>query len=207
LHQLLIASRAHPELPVTAALECLVAALGDSAGLSYAVRAELYGAASRQGYGAIARMIVDGASDLSTAAAAAERPLTPRGRPLTLGERKALARGPVRQTLEHLLRDPHPDVVGILLNNPHLTERDVLAIATRRPNAASVLQEVAKSPRWTRRYPVKRALVLNPHTPPQVAVRLASLLTSQDLQLVRGESYLHPELCCHAAELLQLAAP
>ena len=38
-------------------------------------------------------------------------------RPLTLGERKSLARQPSRAALARLLRDPHPAVVELLLDN------------------------------------------------------------------------------------------
>ena len=52
-----------------------------------------------------------------------------RGRPLTLGERKTLARRRDRQLLGRVLRDPHPDVIQVLLGNPALTEEDVVRLA------------------------------------------------------------------------------
>jgi hypothetical protein len=58
-------------------------------------------------------------------AAAQERAAEQNGRPLTLGERKALARRPDRDTMQRLLRDPHPDVIRRCLRNPYVTEPDV----------------------------------------------------------------------------------
>jgi hypothetical protein len=55
-----------------------------------------------------------------------------RGRPLTLGERKSLARTHDRSLIQRVVRDPHPDVVRILLDNPSLTEED-FAFARRGP--------------------------------------------------------------------------
>ena len=64
-----------------------------------------------------------------------------RGRPLTLGERKSLARRPDRAMLDRLLHDPHPDVIRRLLRNPRLTEDDVVRLAARRPGRPEVLVE------------------------------------------------------------------
>lgn len=106
------------------------------------------------------------------------------GRSLTLGERKALARRPDRRKIDKLLRDPHPDVIRLLLNNPRLTEDDVLVIASKRPSRSDVQAELARHPRWSVRPRVRMALVLNPWTPPEIAVPMVCLLVRNELQLV-----------------------
>jgi hypothetical protein len=107
-----------------------------------------------------------------------------RGRPLTLGERKSLARRPDRAMTERLLRDPHPDVIKQLLANPKVTEEDVLSLAARRPCRPDVLTEIARSPRWTHRPRIRMALILNPDTPLETAAPLVGLLVRQELRLV-----------------------
>lgn len=107
-----------------------------------------------------------------------------RGRPLTLGERKTLARRPDRAMIERLLRDPHPEVIGRLLSNARITEDDVLSLAARRPCRPDVLRQIARTPRWAHRPRVRMALVLNPDTPAEVAARLVGLLVRQELRLV-----------------------
>lgn len=107
-----------------------------------------------------------------------------RGRPLTLGERKSLARRPDRAMMERLLRDPHPDVIRQLLSNPKLTEEDVLTLAARRPCRPDVLTEIARSSRWSHRPRLRLALVLNPDTPLDIAAPLVGLLVRQELDLV-----------------------
>ena len=107
-----------------------------------------------------------------------------RGRPLTLGERKSLARRPDRDTLERLLRDPHPDVIRQLLANPRVTEEDVLSIAARRPCRPDVLTEIARAPRWAHRPRIRLALVLNPDTPLDVVSPITGLLLRHELSLV-----------------------
>lgn len=111
-------------------------------------------------------------------------PFDGRGRPLTLGERKSLARRPDRDTMQHLLADPHPDVIHRLLRNPRVLEDDVVRLAARRPGRSDVLAEIARSTKWVHRPRVRMALVMNPATPPQIAARIAGLLLRPELELV-----------------------
>jgi hypothetical protein len=132
---------------------------------------------------------------------APERPLKPTGRPLTLGERKWLARTHDRERLLLLLRDPHPAVVGILLDNPYLTEPDVVRIAAGRPAVPDSLALVAAHPRWSVRHPVKRALALNPSTPLADAIRVVTTLRYQELRELAVDPSLREPLRAHAAEV------
>jgi len=116
------------------------------------------------------------------------------GRPLTLGERKSLARKNDRDLIMRVLRDPHPDVIQILLGNPALTETDVVRLCARRPIAPEVLRMVFRSPKWIARYEVRRTLVLNPHTPLGLAMQLGRLLTQQDARRVAESGELHSDL-------------
>ena len=107
-----------------------------------------------------------------------------KGRPLTLGERKSLARRPDRKMMDRLLRDPHPDVIRMVLANPKVVEEDVLAVAARRPCRPDVLVEIARQPRWAHRPRIRMALVLNPDTPLEIAAPVAGLLLRHELRLV-----------------------
>ncbi|MCA9609845.1 MAG: hypothetical protein KC619_29810 [Myxococcales bacterium] len=103
-----------------------------------------------------------------------------RGRTVTLGERKALARTRDRDLLARVLRDPDPSVIRILLENPTLTERDVIRLCARRPMAPDILREVFRSTRWIVRYGVRKAIVRNPFAPVDVALQLAAHLNATD---------------------------
>lgn len=107
-----------------------------------------------------------------------------KGRPLSLGERKSLARRRDRNVLARALRDPHPDVVRILLDNPALTEIDVVRLCARRPVQPEVLALVFAHPRWIVRYRIRFALALNPHTPEPLTLQLLPHLTASDLRAV-----------------------
>ncbi len=122
--------------------------------------------------------------------AAAPRPLVPGTRPLTLGERKSLARSWRRDVLERLVVDPHADVVRLLLANPHMTEDDILRIATARRTTGSVLNLVVQSRRWSCRARVRRALIRNPRLPVSTALRLVGLLNRTELREIASDPHL-----------------
>lgn len=130
-----------------------------------------------------------------------------KGRTLTLGERKALARKPNRASIEKLLRDPHPVVIRRLLGNPRVTEDDVVRLAARRPGLAVVLAEIARTPKWLHRARVRLALILNPDTPAEVAAPLAGLLVRQELHLVAEAACVPPHVRALCIEHLERRPP
>ena len=117
-----------------------------------------------------------------------------KGRTLSLGERKSLARRNDRELLARVLRDPHPDVIRIVLGNPGLTEADIVRLCARRPASTEVLREVFRSARWIVRYSIKLTLALNPYTPLDIALQLTPHLKAQDLRRVVSAEDLSPDL-------------
>ncbi len=206
LHALLHASRRFTGPPYAEAIEALASTLGDPVALGYDVRSTLYAAAKEASMPEIARLFFaaqnPGATHDDDAEKSTERIVIPRGKPLTLGERKSLARGGRRDLLAHLMRDPDADVIRILLENPRVTERDVVWITARRPSTAEILRRVFES-RWLARYAVKRALVMNPYTPSDLAVRLIATLVEPDLRAVAADANLAPPIRAQAEELLR----
>jgi hypothetical protein len=190
-----------------AAAEAITEALTDPEVVDYARRSALYSAARDSGAMEVARLFFEaspgGAADPRDAELlSTERRVVPRGRILTLGERKALARTHRRDLIMHVVRDPHPDVVEVLLDNPHVTERDVVVVSSQRPVPPPTLERVAGHPRWRRRYRIKLALVLNPYTPVHVALRLVTTLRPKDLRSIRDDPSLVAVLREQAGDLL-----
>jgi hypothetical protein len=110
-----------------------------------------------------------------------------RGRELTVGERRSLARAPTRRAFDKLLSDPHPLVIRQLLENPRLTEDDVVRIAARRPVRPDAVQAIARSERWLKRPRVRLAILLNPGSPLNVAMPLLAACTRSELvEIVHG---------------------
>jgi hypothetical protein len=130
-----------------------------------------------------------------------------KGRNLTLGERKTLARRPDRDMIDKLLQDPHPDVIRRLLKNPRLTEDDVVRLAARRPGRPDVLAEIARTPAWVHRSRVRLALMLNPGTPPELAAPISGLLVRQELRLVAESTLVPAEVRALCLEHLERRPP
>jgi len=187
------------------ALECLTHAAAEPT-LRYETRQQLYIAATERGLTAIARLFLSASPSVVAEAQlkkqlAPERALKPKGRPLTLGERKSLARTHRREDLLLLIRDPHPAVVAIFLDNPHVTEIDVVRIAAARPAVPESLTKIAAHPKWSVRHAVKRALVMNPATPLADAIRITTTLRTQELAELALDPALSEPLRTHAADL------
>jgi len=121
---------------------------------------------------------------------------------LTLGERRALAKTSVKDNLDRLASDPDPIVITYLLNNPKTVERDVVRIISKRPNSGKILELIAKHEKWSRRYSVKKSLVLNPYTPTRVSTALMEFMMTQDIKYVMENKSLHVQLKAAARDVL-----
>lgn len=168
--------------------------LTSSESLDYDTRREIYVIAERHQLAACKELLFVEHAQEPSEKACAPRPLVPGTRPLTLGERKSLARSNDRTTLERLVVDPHADVVALLLGNPHMTEADILRIATSRRSSAVVLQLVLDARRFGTRPRVRRALLRNPNLPLATALRLVGLLNRAEQRELADDPTLHPSL-------------
>lgn len=121
----------------------------------------------------------------------------------TLGERRSMARTRDRDLLARLASDQDPTVVRHVLQNPLCTEREVLVATSRRPQRPEVLEEIFRSRRWSSNRRVRRALALNPYSPPALAAAALALLTAPDLREVAGDLTISDEVRVQARRLLE----
>jgi hypothetical protein len=121
---------------------------------------------------------------------------------LTLGEKRSLARTHTKVKLDRLLYDTSPLVIRNILENPSLTEPDVLKMASRRPNHERVLVTIYQNDRWVSSYDVKTAIVRNPYSPVPIALGLMLFLKHQDLSEIAADSTLHEVIMTTARTLL-----
>jgi len=117
-----------------------------------------------------------------------------------LKQQARLTRDP--DTLSRLATVSNPTVLRNVLINPRLTEDLVVRIAARRPARPEPLIEIWKSPRWSVRHAVRRALVFNPYLPPEIGAKLVPLLNTADLRELVGTMGLHSALREQATRLL-----
>lgn len=158
--------------------------------LSYELLAELYRELKTSHLGEAAALLLPGHQHQEILGAAP--PKFPDGRELTLGERKSLARGAPRDTIDRLLRDPEPQVIRLLLRNPRLVERDVVGVAARRPVQPEVIREIMANQKWICRYAVKRSIVLNPGAPNELALRLLPFMNRTHLAEIAQDPAIPP---------------
>lgn len=107
------------------------------------------------------------------------------------GVRVSMAKRGNRDQLTRMFADTNSQVIRTLLRNPALTESDVLKLASRRPAAANIQREVFHSRKWSARYAVKKALILNPYTPTDIGMKIVYVLMVQDLRSVAESGDLH----------------
>lgn len=121
---------------------------------------------------------------------------------LPLGERKFLARGHNPLRLQRLLKDPNPAVLGNLLRNPSITEREVVNLAARRPTREDIQWEVHHS-RFGQRYRVRLALAQNPYSPPELVLKIIGFMLKKDLRRIACDGGLHPRVRAEAHRILE----
>lgn len=100
---------------------------------------------------------------------------------MSVGKKLKLAYLGNKSVRSLLIRDRNKLVAVAVVKSGRLTDSEVLSHAGNRNLTDDVLREVAANREWTRKYPVKVALVNNPKCPPSVAVSLVSYLQVKDL--------------------------
>lgn len=105
---------------------------------------------------------------------------------LTLGERISSARACSHALIKAFLYDTHPKVFESLLVNKRLREDDLVALATSERATPDQLRMLAEDSRWSYRYPIRRALVLNPRTPRASAASQLRYLSKTDLHRIHS---------------------
>ena len=105
---------------------------------------------------------------------------------LTLGERISSARRCSLALIKELLYDPHPRVFESLLVNKRLREDDLLALIVSERATAEQLRMIAEDMKWSYRYAIRKALVLNPHTPRSSAASQLRHLSRVDLRRIHS---------------------
>jgi hypothetical protein len=127
---------------------------------------------------------------------------------MRMGERVSLAKLATRSVLVALLPDGEYRVAEAALINARLREEDLLT-ALRQPEVSpALIQAVVASLRWSERYAVRLALVLQGRTPLAVALAQISSLVKRDLVRVVETPGVRPLLQAAAAAVLErLAEP
>lgn len=80
-----------------------------------------------------------------------------------------------------LIRDTNRMIPQYVLENPKITENEVLDFAKNTQTDDQVLRLIGNNSSWTKSYALKYALVSNPKTPIDVALKWLKFLQEKDL--------------------------
>jgi len=112
----------------------------------------------------------------------AEEQLISRLPQLPLGQKITLARrGPARLA-GALLAEGHAQVIPLVLDNPHLTEAQVLKVLAREKLPPGVVLAVTQHRKWALAYNIRLALVRHPASPLSIVLGYLPELTVSDLR-------------------------
>ena len=112
----------------------------------------------------------------------AEEQLLTRLPQLPLGQKITLARrGPARVT-GALLAEGHAQVISIALNNPNVTEAQVLKVLSREKLPPALIPAISQHRKWSVSYNVRLALVRHPSSPLATILAYLPEITVSDLR-------------------------
>ena len=139
----------------------------------------------------------------ATVRRAVETVLLSRVEKLSLGERISSARSCSHALVKSFLYDPHAKVFESLLVNQRLREDDLLALAASGRATPEQLLMIAQDAKWSYRYAIRRALVMNPHTPRAAAARQIRYLSRMDLRRIHS----NPDTTVYVRRCIERALP
>jgi predicted regulator of amino acid metabolism with ACT domain len=132
----------------------------------------------------------------------AEEQLIARLPQLPLGQKVTLARrGPARAA-GVLLAEGHPQVLEPVLDNPHLTEAQVLKVLSREKLPQQAVQAISHHRKWSLVYNIRLALIRHPASTLSTVLAFLPELTVSDLRELASpgivpeslRKYLHAEI-------------
>ncbi|HEY4818645.1 MAG TPA: hypothetical protein VIH67_14540 [Candidatus Acidoferrum sp.] len=112
----------------------------------------------------------------------AEEQLVARLPQLPLGQKITMARRGTARVAGALLAEGHTQVLAIALDNPGLTEAQVLKALSRESLPVGVVKAVAQHRKWSRTYNVRLALVRHPSSTLSIILAYLPELTVSDLR-------------------------
>jgi len=104
----------------------------------------------------------------------------------SLGEKISTARRCSAALMKILLFDGDPKVFAALLTNPRLREEDLVALASSSRATPEQLRMLGDDQKWSYRYGIRKAVVMNPLTPRSVAASQLRHLRRDDLRAIHS---------------------
>jgi len=112
----------------------------------------------------------------------AEEQLVTRLPQIPLGQKITLARRGPSRVAGALLAEGHPQVLSVVLDNPYLTEAQILKALSREKLPAPVIPALIHHRKWSLSYNVRIALLRQPSAPLATILSYLPHLTVSDLR-------------------------
>ena len=100
---------------------------------------------------------------------------------LSMGERIKLAFHAHKMERLILARDPNQIVLAALIENPEMTEGEVISLLHAQTTGREIVYQISQLGKWRRMRRVVKALVSNPKLPLKISLALVSRLTPEDM--------------------------
>lgn len=130
----------------------------------------------------------------------AEEAIISRVSHLPVGQKLTLARRGPSRVAGALLAEGHARAVELALNNPFLTESQILKVLAKAEVPERTVAAIARHSKWVCRQTVRLALLRNKHTPASAALEFLPHLILRDLTDVSSLEDLAPHLRGHIQE-------
>jgi hypothetical protein len=114
----------------------------------------------------------------------AEEQIVARLPQMPLGQKITLARRGPGRVAGALVADGHAQVMPTALENPYLTESQVLKALAREKVAVHVVQAIANHRKWSQSYNVRLAIIRNASTPISIVLGFLPHMTVNDLRVL-----------------------
>ena len=123
-------------------------------------------------------------------------------RAMGVAERLKLALTGNRDARTLLLRDANRLVQRFVLQNPRITDEEIVALAKNRNADGDLLHGICRRKEWVSNYQVRLALTTNPKTPLALAVRYVPTLLPRDLRALAKSKNVAAAVCGAARRLV-----
>jgi len=121
---------------------------------------------------------------------------------MKVGEKLKAALKGNRDARAILVRDSNRMVARFVLQNPRITDDEIVGIARNRNLDTDILRIVGEHKEWSHNPQVRSALVSNPKTPVAIALRCVNSLSERELRLLAKSKNISSAVASSAKRLL-----
>lgn len=126
---------------------------------------------------------------------------------LPVSEKIRLAETGSKELRALLVKDSYVQVQEAVLDNPQITEIEIVNFAKSPKIGFALLRKIATNRDWLKNYQVRLALVRNPRTPLPIALKLLSTLRDTDLKELAKSKEISEDLAVAAEQAIAQRAP